>query len=79
MAGWTSEELTLPEGASEEKDGFGLGPYKCPVCGAGLYQPYEGVDRYICLNACHLGESGARKFSAHMREVMGVNTDTEGV
>lgn len=68
MSGWGSEELeTYPDG---EKDLLGLGPYLCPECKAGLSQPVEGMDRWICLNACHLGASGAARFAEHMRRVV---------
>ena len=33
----------------------------CPNCDAHLWEN-------ICLNACHLGDDGARRFSEHFRE-----------
>lgn len=35
-------------------------PYLCPECGAHL--SVSG----ICLNACHLGSDGQKRFAAHM-------------
>lgn len=45
---------------------------KCPVCGAGLYWSVAVVptaDRFICLNACHLGPEGAARFRASLRSL----------
>ncbi len=55
----------------ENHDGFlGLSEYLCLVGGAHLSRPAENVDRYICLNACHLGAAGARRFSDHIKRAM---------
>lgn len=44
---------------------------RCPYCNARLYYSTYGAKRFICLNACHLGEAGQKRFNMFWRTVTG--------
>lgn len=53
---------------------LGLEKETCPYCGAHLKlvgkPSYEGgTGQPICLNACHLGKAGQKRFQENMKQV----------
>jgi hypothetical protein len=54
---------------------LGFAEERCPVCQAHLKRTEAGD--LICLNACHLGPAGQRRFLDHLERVMAAHWGRE--